>query len=314
MATAAPRRAVEPGTPRRSRGYRTRVALALVLALIAGLLSTLAPVVSPRGVQEAFAGDTVTNIGNWSLQLTASPNPAQEGDTVTWTVSVKNLRASSNARPNLYWRPTIAWSSQVGPTLSGTGACTLQPVLESGGWVARPGYDGTQYTYFRLGWLHDGPLLSDSGVDDATFVAASAELLSRVNYLHPFREGNGRTQRAFLDQIAGLSGRILSWRNVSEDEHTRAAIDSFSTATGVPFEPIMAKIIAPPRDGLSLLDDALYQAEPLTVGGGFKPTGGWATSPLLASTSHLCGAPTSTGAPCRRRGHCPYHQRRTTRS
>ena len=30
-----------------------------------------------------------------------------------------------------------------------------------------------------------------------------AEILDHINYLHPFREGNGRTQREFL--------RLLSW-------------------------------------------------------------------------------------------------------
>ncbi|MFL0563986.1 Fic family protein, partial [Kocuria rhizophila] len=36
-------------------------------------------------------------------------------------------------------------------------------------------------------------------------VEQASTLLEQVNYVHPFREGNGRTQRAYLDQIAGSS-------------------------------------------------------------------------------------------------------------
>jgi cell filamentation protein len=37
-----------------------------------------------------------------------------------------------------------------------------------------------------------------------------AELLDHVNYLHPFREGNGRTQREFLRLLALEKGLTLN--------------------------------------------------------------------------------------------------------
>lgn len=37
-----------------------------------------------------------------------------------------------------------------------------------------------------------------------------AEILDNVNYLHPFREGNGRTQREFLRLLALEKGLILN--------------------------------------------------------------------------------------------------------
>jgi cell filamentation protein len=40
------------------------------------------------------------------------------------------------------------------------------------------------------------------GLDRERFVDRLADLLADVNFLHPFREGNGRTQRAFLAQLA----------------------------------------------------------------------------------------------------------------
>jgi len=37
-----------------------------------------------------------------------------------------------------------------------------------------------------------------------------AEILDNVNYLHPFREGNGRTQREFLRTLAVEKGYVLN--------------------------------------------------------------------------------------------------------
>jgi len=37
-----------------------------------------------------------------------------------------------------------------------------------------------------------------------------AEILDNVNYLHPFREGNGRTQREFLRLLALEKGLTLN--------------------------------------------------------------------------------------------------------
>ena len=78
--------------------------------------------------------------------------------------------------------------------------------------------------------------------------------------MHPFREGNGRTQRAYLDQIAALSGRTLSWRNIGRIENERASIRAFNEGTGAPFKPLIEEILKPPLDGLSLLDEELYRA------------------------------------------------------
>lgn len=44
-----------------------------------------------------------------------------------------------------------------------------------------------------------------------------AEILDNVNYLHPFREGNGRTQREFLRLLANEKGLIL---NINPPDNT----------------------------------------------------------------------------------------------
>lgn len=108
--------------------------------------------------------------------------------------------------------------------------------------------------------LQESALLMDPNISDGEFVEQASTLLEQVNYVHPFREGNGRTQRAYLDQIAALSGRTLSWRNIGRIENERASIRAFNEGTGEPFKPLIEEILKPPLDGLSLLDEELYRA------------------------------------------------------
>lgn len=112
-------------------------------------------------------------------------------------------------------------------------------------------------------WLQGSGLL-DADVDDESFVRLSADLLEKINYIHPFREGNGRTQRAFLDQVAAISGRTLSWRNISYEDHLRASITAFDEGHGDAFRSVIRRALRPPIDGLSPLDPKPYTvAEPV---------------------------------------------------
>ena len=49
-----------------------------------------------------------------------------------------------------------------------------------------------------------------------------------INALHCFREGNGRTQRAFIDELAGRAGFAVDWKAVSREEMIKASIDSMA--------------------------------------------------------------------------------------
>lgn len=51
-----------------------------------------------------------------------------------------------------------------------------------------------------------------------------------TNLIHPFREGNGRTQRLFLAQLAGLSGYTF---DLSEDDADELMIATIQAANGV---------------------------------------------------------------------------------
>ena len=55
------------------------------------------------------------------------------------------------------------------------------------------------------------------GLPHDTFVEEITDFYCTTNYLHPFREGNGRTQRAFLTQLIRSAGHDLNWSEVDGD-------------------------------------------------------------------------------------------------
>src|SRR6266567_5962848 len=63
-----------------------------------------------------------------------------------------------------------------------------------------------------FGELHDEDCLR--GLRRDAFVGRLAHYLGEVNALHPFREGNGRAQRAFFGQLARNAGFTLAWQHL----------------------------------------------------------------------------------------------------
>jgi cell filamentation protein len=61
------------------------------------------------------------------------------------------------------------------------------------------------------------------GLDREPFVARLADYLGEVNAVHPFREGNGRTQRAFFEQLARDAGFALAWQHLDAARNTEAS-------------------------------------------------------------------------------------------
>lgn len=55
-----------------------------------------------------------------------------------------------------------------------------------------------------------------------------AYYLSEMNVIHPFREGNGRTQRLFIEYLAEGNGHVLDFDKVSKEEMILASAESFA--------------------------------------------------------------------------------------
>jgi cell filamentation protein len=65
------------------------------------------------------------------------------------------------------------------------------------------------------------------GLAAADFSTRAAYYLGEINALHPFREGNGRAQREFINHLAYTNGYLIDWTNISEDDMIQASIESF---------------------------------------------------------------------------------------
>ena len=59
------------------------------------------------------------------------------------------------------------------------------------------------------------------------FLKRLAFYMGEINATHPFREGNGRVQRAFCAQLAEQAGYFVSFDEASRDETLSAMIASF---------------------------------------------------------------------------------------
>ena len=57
-----------------------------------------------------------------------------------------------------------------------------------------------------------------------TFATRAAFYLGEINAIHPFREGNGRTQREFIRQLALETGHPLSWAGFTQQQMVDASI------------------------------------------------------------------------------------------
>ncbi len=64
------------------------------------------------------------------------------------------------------------------------------------------------------------------GLEPRKFASRAAFYLGEINAIHPFREGNGRTQREFVRQLALAAGHPLSWAGFTQEEMVAASIQS----------------------------------------------------------------------------------------
>jgi len=83
------------------------------------------------------------------------------------------------------------------------------------------------------------------GVSQEAFAHRAAEILGTLNAVHPFREGNGRTQREFVREFAHKNGYWVDWSKVSREELYKASDVSFMRGENTLFEELLKTAIEP---------------------------------------------------------------------
>ena len=96
---------------------------------------------------------------------------------------------------------------------------------KGGNWFCHPEYIEPQMgqLFQRL----DGAAFQ-SGASAEAFIPALAEFIANLNAIHPFREGNGRTQLILARQLGQQTGNSIRIEAVEPDEFLAAMIASFN--------------------------------------------------------------------------------------
>jgi cell filamentation protein len=68
-------------------------------------------------------------------------------------------------------------------------------------------------------------------VDPKVFASRAGFFLGEINAAHPFREGNGRTQREFIRELGLHAGFVVDWSRITRDQMTAASRESFQTGS-----------------------------------------------------------------------------------
>lgn len=76
-----------------------------------------------------------------------------------------------------------------------------------------------------FGWLKEANFLRELSAD--VFALKSAHAIAPLNAIHPFREGNGRTQLSYLTLLAARAGHPLSLDRMEPSAMLDAMVRSF---------------------------------------------------------------------------------------
>jgi len=63
------------------------------------------------------------------------------------------------------------------------------------------------------------------GQSKVEFIESASTFMNGLNILHPFREGNGRVQRIYMQYLAKNAGYALHFENISSEEMVQASIE-----------------------------------------------------------------------------------------
>jgi cell filamentation protein len=88
------------------------------------------------------------------------------------------------------------------------------------------------------------------GTSVEAFADEAGRIMGDVNYVHPFREGNGRTQLLYLEQLSATAGYLLTLRHIDGDawiEASRLAHDTDYTLMSRTIHTALERSAAPPE-------------------------------------------------------------------
>jgi cell filamentation protein len=82
------------------------------------------------------------------------------------------------------------------------------------------------------------------GADQDHIVDRLTYYLAEINSTHPFREGNGRTQRSFIAQLAGQAGYVMDWSRL-DPHHNITVSRAAHRGNNAPLRAALADLTFP---------------------------------------------------------------------
>lgn len=73
--------------------------------------------------------------------------------------------------------------------------------------------------------INDNFLMDMQNIEEA--IEKYSYYLSEINVIHPFREGNGRTQRIYLNYLSRMSGYKLDFNKTTQEKMIEASYEGF---------------------------------------------------------------------------------------
>jgi cell filamentation protein len=86
-------------------------------------------------------------------------------------------------------------------------------------------------------------ILRGLGADE--FASRAAHHICELNAIHPFRDGNGRTQRAFLFVLGRQAGHAIHLEGINPQAWNDASRESFRTGDSRPMRDVIARAVEP---------------------------------------------------------------------
>ncbi|WP_110925935.1 Fic/DOC family protein [Bacillus massiliglaciei] len=90
------------------------------------------------------------------------------------------------------------------------------------------------------------------GLDKEKFIQRLSYYMSEVNFLHPFPEGNGRTQREYFRLLGLKNGFNIDWSKIDEETMIKASIRSVLNSDS--FEEIFNQAIVNEVPDMNLIN------------------------------------------------------------
>ena len=67
------------------------------------------------------------------------------------------------------------------------------------------------------------------GLEPFAFAQRAGFYLGEINAIHPFREGNGRTQREYVRELGLQAGFAVDWSRITQSQMIAASPENFAT-------------------------------------------------------------------------------------